>query len=480
MIALALLLALGQASGPSTNEKLVDAVQAGKLAEVRALLARGADPNAKDETRPVLLMAVESERLDIVRALLEAGADPNGENAGQSSTAFLAAIGSSQLAIARALVAADADVEQRSRGGETAMHRTTSVEVLRFLVSVHANVNAANLRGETALMTAAADLDVARVRFLLEAGADVWPVDRHGETALHRLLESGGGDPPWVRAQHDILELLLAAGADPNAQDTEEMTPLDAAASICDVDSVKRLRAAGADVESSSAVASLTSCGGAALDFALEFREVEGFSDRLVEAFFDQLREALVAWPPDRRRPERLAGLDRLLELGVPIDARATRWYYSDEITQLTPLMYSAVWGQPATAEWLVERGATIDARDATARTPLMLAAEASRSEMMSWLLAHGADPNARRADGSTPLMVHIRTDGCSGETTVVRELIARGADPWIADADGQTALSIARDLSCTATAGFGRFRRRVSTGPGAAPIVALLERLPR
>jgi ankyrin repeat protein len=60
------------------DDELVDAVFLADLDDVRTLLARGADPDARDEEHRTLLMnaTMDSQR-DLVRVLLEAGADPN-------------------------------------------------------------------------------------------------------------------------------------------------------------------------------------------------------------------------------------------------------------------------------------------------------------------------------------------------------------------------------------------------------------------
>jgi uncharacterized protein len=60
------------------------------------------------------------------------------------------------------------------------------------------------------LEDAIAHRDVARVRALLEGGADLTTVDYEGKTPL--MLAAKAGDP-------EIVELLLAVGADPTPKD---------------------------------------------------------------------------------------------------------------------------------------------------------------------------------------------------------------------------------------------------------------------
>lgn len=60
------------------------------------------------------------------------------------------------------------------------------MDVVKALVAAGANVNAANRKGETALMEAADDGYADAVRALLAAGADRNMRDRRGETALDK------------------------------------------------------------------------------------------------------------------------------------------------------------------------------------------------------------------------------------------------------------------------------------------------------
>lgn len=65
----------------SLNEQLLDAVRKGDAAQVKALLAQGADANAKYRyDRSVLSFAAARENAEIVRLLLAKGADPEAKD----------------------------------------------------------------------------------------------------------------------------------------------------------------------------------------------------------------------------------------------------------------------------------------------------------------------------------------------------------------------------------------------------------------
>jgi ankyrin repeat protein len=80
--------------------------------------------------------------------------------------------------------------------------------------------------------------------------------------------------------------------------------------------------------------------------------------------------------------------------------------------------------GHRLVAEWLIEHGADVNAKDAFKSTPLHVAAFHDNRDIAAVLISHGADVNARRDDGATPLHL-ART---SGHETMAKELQKYGA----------------------------------------------------
>jgi beta-lactamase regulating signal transducer with metallopeptidase domain len=122
---------------------LFDAVRAQDVANVRALIARGADVNVilPGDGSP-LIEAARRGRLDIVDLLLAAGADPN-----------------------RAVRGDGAPLIQASRSG--------NLELVRLLVERGANIETFVPGDETPLINAAQVGDLSVVTYLVERGADV-------------------------------------------------------------------------------------------------------------------------------------------------------------------------------------------------------------------------------------------------------------------------------------------------------------------
>ncbi|MBH05973.1 MAG: hypothetical protein CMJ20_06595 [Phycisphaeraceae bacterium] len=137
--------------------------------------------------------------------------------------------------------------------GDTALHlasRKGDLEIIKFLLSLKAMVDAGNADGKTPLHYAASSGGDEIVDMLMEADADADAKDHHGRTPLyeavaaggvscvHRLLGKGAysdaadkdGDTPLHAAvrigSEPIARALLTAGAKINASDEQDRTPL--------------------------------------------------------------------------------------------------------------------------------------------------------------------------------------------------------------------------------------------------------------
>lgn len=131
----------------------------------------------------------------------------------------------------------------------------------------------------------------------------------------------------------------------------------------------------------------------------------------------------------------------------------------------ITPLMI-AVRTNCNVIEFLLDKGADINARDSKGCTPLLHAVE---KEPMEILLNRGADINARDNEGCTPLFfckieamefllnkgININAQNNKGRTALhinvlanddrtIEFLLRKGANPAIKDNDGNTPLNIA------------------------------------
>lgn len=101
---------------------LIEAVRSGDAASVRALVAKGADPNAPSGGNgwTPLLHAIHTNQAASVEALLAAGAAVDGTD-GNGTTPLMMAGGYGYTPIVALLLSRGADARKRDRGGETAL-----------------------------------------------------------------------------------------------------------------------------------------------------------------------------------------------------------------------------------------------------------------------------------------------------------------------------------------------------------------------
>jgi cytohesin len=266
----------------------------------------------------------------------------------------------------------------------------------------------------------------------------------------------------------EVVSLLLAAGADPNATDAFNRTALIYAENAGRSDIAAMLRARGAS-------------------------EAGLGDDRLVEAMdrgdLVAAREAVRSGAnPNARYTNRLGGrpaiinaVDQSSTEGVRMLLEAGADPNATDDLGSTAMHAAARVGSDETIRLLLRAGARPDVRDRNQWTPLLQAAHSGRARAVEALIEGGAGIEEPAHDGATPLMIaanggdvmareamnveaaealirlgaNVNATDERGATALIRAvqmnrpdmlacLLRAGADPNLATSDGETALSIA------------------------------------
>jgi uncharacterized protein len=221
----------------------------GNAAMIEKLLKAGADPNAAlPEGETALMTAAGTGNVAALKVLLAHGADVNAKEGSKGQTALMWAVAGGHTAAAQVLVEAGADIHVRSTGKFTALLfavRGGAIDIVRLLLVAGADANetvagaafSAGVAGPNQDSTSVLGLAVINGHFdiatlLLENGANANAPDSRGSLlhALAWMRKPGSGRIPPPQPTGDSLELakaLLAHGANPNARIAWKEIPYD-------------------------------------------------------------------------------------------------------------------------------------------------------------------------------------------------------------------------------------------------------------
>jgi ankyrin repeat protein len=221
-------------ANPGGETALMTTSRTGKLDAVKLLIDRGAAVNTKESVRgqTALMWAVLENHPDVVKFLIARGADIDAQTNAVIPDGITGVPGETKSAD----IGAHGPGIYRSRavptpsGAMTALlfaAREGNLAVARILVDAGAGIERASANGTRPLVVAIVNNHIELAMFLVERGADVNATDNfYRRTALFAAVEMRNLDfaqntaPPVSDARDpmDLIKMLLARGANPNAQ----------------------------------------------------------------------------------------------------------------------------------------------------------------------------------------------------------------------------------------------------------------------
>lgn len=325
--------------------------------------------------------------------------------------------------------------------------------MVKLLLSKGANVNAAGASGTTPLMRAVKNENIDLVKTLIERGADVraqdafdFPVAKSGSTALHAIAGSKDAEKSIA-----IATLLLQKGADINAGNEAEATPLHVAAARGTQQLAAFLLRKGATLNAKTKTGVtplLMALRGNQKDVAdyliAQGAEFVNGADLMSEAslaarhgYPDIFKLALAKGSDAKAKDKNGDSLLHIVTASGNLEIAKILIERGVDVAQLdnagrAPLHYAVKMGHGDLVALLLDKGADINAKAADkGETPLYFAVEEKNKEIAEILIKRGANVNPTGKDLDTPL--HLAAE--AGSLELVKLLVESGAD---INADGK------------------------------------------
>jgi ankyrin repeat protein len=328
---------------PEGQTALMLVARTGNVEAARLLVERGATIDARERwgEQTALMWASARRHPEMVEYLLSQGADINARSKWRDYQRH---------------ITAESRAKSMDTGGLTPLlyaARENCVECVKILIAHGVDVDLPDPDRVSPLLLSILNANWDIARLLIEAGADVDQWDIYGQGPLYAIasrrqnMSRTSIDPLNETTGTDVMRMIIERGANPNMQlfmraadqrgggASRGTTPLHSAAGAGDLEAVKMLIAAGADVNLN-----------------------------------DADNESAMMFAASARGPDGAAILGELHAAGADVNANAL-YHHLQRTRGGTALHYAVRAGAPAAVDALISFGADLDIKDPDGLTAL-------------------------------------------------------------------------------------------------------------
>lgn len=384
---------------------------------VQLLLERKADVNAKDSSGTTPLHeAARGGYLDIMQVLIRSGASVNAQDAKGNSALHIVMPSVVRKDGMKLLLDNGANANLKDNHGEAPLHICVSLDmgkdIADLLASKGADVNIRNTKGETPLHIAVKLDRNDYIAFLLGKQADIFADDTDGKTPFDIALALNNSTLPELITEQTVQK------SDNRGNTLLHIATINGAP----VKTIAQI------IDNKGSVQSRNKAGDTALHFAVELDERE-IGELLITRGADIFAVNAKGESPIYLALKNTNSIRQWMLNSSTYDAR-------DGLGNGI-MHYAGQWQMNSIIPLLVQRGISLEMKNATGETPLFFAIRKNAPSTVSALLSAGASVQARDKLGNTALHAAVRWNA----TDCVPVLLQSGLDVTIQNLSGDTAL---------------------------------------